>query len=988
MKKYSIYTLLIISLTTSFLACEEEMVPPAYAPTLAIGQATEATRSGATLTGNVVRNPESQITFEIGFMLSTSQSMAEAQTVTAQASTGNEHYAGQALGLTPGTDYYFCLYAKSGKSVIKSEVQRFRTIEATAPVLSETLMESKDEQSATFNSSIVDDGGYAASIKGFAYKVYVEGESSPTVNNDLTVRIPEDAETFAATVTELQPNTTYMVRAFATNQTGTGYGEPVTVTTDKLRIPLLTIEENIGQLTGNSAKLTAKLTDDQGFSITERGFCWSTESRQPTTEVKENTLVAEGTAIGSFSGVISNLTPKTRYYVRAFAVNEKGTGYSNAIELTTDELQMVSLTRVAVIDLTTTSVTITAQMETSANATVTEKGICWGNSPELTNQDNPIISQESGNSIKAVISGLNESTTYYAAAYATTRDGTFYSAPLQFNTAGTSKPAVSSPDIKDISETSGMATASVTDDGGSEITEKGICWVISTASNREPSKENTDGSYLADPKTGNDISVQMNQLIKGTRYFVRSYAINKNGTTYSATKEFTTYETFAPSVSGIKLSEIAETAATATATITSDGGATVTEKGVCYHTDKATPPTIDHTKVISTAQGNKISSRLSNLSKGTLYYIRAYAINKNGVAYSPVSELRTTTIVTPSVSSLTVTDIKDDNARARAMISSDGGSAITERGFVWSIGEGGIPTLDNGNYTGKTISSTAISSLSFEATMQQPPMQYNTSYTVRAYATNSAGTGYSSPIVFVTGSSSTPVNGEVTFSNIAAKTVTMKARISSNGGANITKAGFTWSRTQSWGLEESGTHATGTLNGNDITLRVDTLVANSTYYVMAWSENKNGRSYSGQFSFQTDKLPPGDDDNQPPVQVEGKIPTMNEVTCTGRYKTRLEIASSVADNGQQPITESGFVWSSTNSEPTRGAEGCTDIPATLNENMLKAIISNLTANTTYYIRSYAVNKKGTGYSYTAYITTEAEKDEPGEDDNNPPVPPQ
>lgn len=144
MKKYSIYTLLIISLTTSFLACEEEMVPPAYAPTLAIGQATEATRSGATLTGNVVRNPESQITFEIGFMLSTSQSMAEAQTVTAQASTGNEHYAGQALGLTPGTDYYFCLYAKSGKSVIKSEVQRFRTIEATAPVLSETLMESKD----------------------------------------------------------------------------------------------------------------------------------------------------------------------------------------------------------------------------------------------------------------------------------------------------------------------------------------------------------------------------------------------------------------------------------------------------------------------------------------------------------------------------------------------------------------------------------------------------------------------------------------------------------------------------------------------------------------------------------------------------------------------------------------------------------------------------------------------------------------------------
>lgn len=988
MKKFSLYTLLIMCFLISFPSCEEETEPLAYAPTLAIGQATETTRSSATLAGNVVRNPNSQAKFEIGFLISTSQSMADTQTVTAQASGGNEHYAGQVKGLTPGTDYYFCLYAKSGRSLVKSEVQRFRTVEATAPVLSETLMESKDEQSAIFRSGIVDDGGYAVSAKGFAYKVYVEGESSPTINNDLTVRIPEESETFTATATELQPNTAYMVRAFATNQTGTGYGEAVIITTEKQRIPLLTLEQTVSQLTGNSAELTANLTDDQGFEIKQRGFCWSTESRQPTIDLEENTLVVAGTQTGTFSGTISNLSPKTRYYVRAFAENEKGVGYSAPIELTTDELQMASLTRLAVVDLTTSSVTITAQMETSANAVIIEKGICWGSKPEPTILDNPIVSKETGNLIKAVISNLSESTTYYAAAYATTRDGTFYSAPLQFNTAGTSKPVVSSPVIGDISETGAKATASVTDNGGSEITEKGICWVISTANNREPAKENTEGKYLADESAENSISIQMDKLTKGTRYFVRSYAINKNGVTYSATKEFTTHETFAPAVSGVKLSEISETAATVTATITSDGGATVEEKGVCYHTDKATPPTIDHLKVISTAQGNNISSRLTNLSKGTLYYVRAYAKNKNGVAYSQtVSELKTSTLVAPSVSSLTVTDIKNDNARARAMISSDGGATITERGFVWSMGENGSPTIDKGSYTGKVVSTTAGTSLSFEAVMQQPAMQHSTSYSVRAYATNSAGTGYSSSISFVTGSSSVPTNGEVTFSNITGKGVIMKARISSNGGASITKAGFVWTRTQSWGLEENGTHANGTISGNDITLSIDTLVHNSTYYVMAWSENKNGRSYSNLFSFQTDKMPPGEDDNQPPIQVTGKIPTMNEVTCTGRYKNRLEITSSVADNGQQPVTASGFVWSATNSEPTQGGEGCTDVPVTLDKDVLKAVITGLTINTTYYIRSYAVNKKGTGYSNTAYITTEAEKDEPGEDDNNPPVPP-
>lgn len=102
MKKFSLYTLLIMCFLISFPSCEEETEPLAYAPTLAIGQATETTRSSATLAGNVVRNPNSQAKFEIGFLISTSQSMADTQTVTAQASGGNEHYAGQVKGLTPG----------------------------------------------------------------------------------------------------------------------------------------------------------------------------------------------------------------------------------------------------------------------------------------------------------------------------------------------------------------------------------------------------------------------------------------------------------------------------------------------------------------------------------------------------------------------------------------------------------------------------------------------------------------------------------------------------------------------------------------------------------------------------------------------------------------------------------------------------------------------------------------------------------------------
>lgn len=81
-----------------------------------------------------------------------------------------------------------------------------------------------------------------------------------------------------------------------------------------------------------SAILTGTVTNDGGAAVTSRGICWST-SVNPTVSLITKTI--NGTGIGSFSSIISNLTPSTTYYARAYATNNAGTAYGNEVVFTT-----------------------------------------------------------------------------------------------------------------------------------------------------------------------------------------------------------------------------------------------------------------------------------------------------------------------------------------------------------------------------------------------------------------------------------------------------------------------------------------------------------------------------------------------------------------------------------------------------------------------------------------------------------------------------
>ncbi|NOU19635.1 MAG: T9SS type A sorting domain-containing protein [Bacteroidales bacterium] len=95
-----------------------------------------------------------------------------------------------------------------------------------------------------------------------------------------------------------------------------------------------------------------------------------------------------------------------------------------------------------------------------------------------------------------------------------------------------------------------------------------------------------------------------------------------------------------PTVTTNTVSNITSTSATSGGNVTSDGGATVTERGICYAT--TANPTTANSKVTSGTGTGTFTATMTGLTVAT-YYVRAYAINSNGTAYGSQQSFTTST---------------------------------------------------------------------------------------------------------------------------------------------------------------------------------------------------------------------------------------------------------------------------------------------------------------------------------------------------------
>jgi uncharacterized protein (TIGR02145 family) len=186
-------------------------------------------------------------------------------------------------------------------------------------------------------------------------------------------------------------------------------------------------------ITDVSASCGGVVYDDGKSKVTERGLCFSEVNGKPS--ITDHKIICNGEG-SNFTGDLVDLKPKTKYYIRSYAMSSEGVAYGGLQEMITFEFSPYP----SVVTATNTSVGLNSALCGGSLiftnvASITEYGICYSKSNQLPLiTDSKLICQSSSSFFTGQLVNLDPNTVYYFRAYATNKDGTGYGAVLMFKT--------------------------------------------------------------------------------------------------------------------------------------------------------------------------------------------------------------------------------------------------------------------------------------------------------------------------------------------------------------------------------------------------------------------------------------------------------------------------------------------------------------------------------------------------------------------------
>ncbi len=184
-------------------------------------------------------------------------------------------------------------------------------------------------------------------------------------------------------------------------------------------------------------------------------------------------------------------------------------------------------------------------------------------------------------------------------------------------------PVLTTDEAIEITTISATVGGNVTKDGGAEVTARGICWGTAAM----PTLED---NFKASGTGPGEFSCIIDGLDPNTEYYARAYAENSVGVAYGNEVIFTT-GIAPPSVTTGQVTGVTDNSAICSGTVTYNGGAPNTEKGICW--SPLPDPDLDDSHVSVTTGSDTYSGTMTDLSSGTRYYARAYVKNEGGTAY-------------------------------------------------------------------------------------------------------------------------------------------------------------------------------------------------------------------------------------------------------------------------------------------------------------------------------------------------------------------
>ena len=758
--------------------------------------------------------------------------------------------------------------------------------------------------------------------------VYSTTETNPTLTNGATKNARDrptqvNSDNIFDEYIDLTHNTTYFYKAYATNSSGTSYGAVKSFTTKEAFPPEMMVE-NIEGITGNSADFEVRVSfsSSNNEKPTEAGIVYSTSDSTPT--------IAEGATkvrLGNsdwVSGTVSGLNSGTRYYYRAYGINSAGVGYGEVKIFIT--LGGITVTTTNASSVLATSATLAGNITADGGAAITERGIVFAitntnSNPEITGIGVTKKNNGTGTgTFSENITGLSPYTHYSFRAYATNTNGinsygevkTFTTLSAPTNTDNNSQNLIVNGDA----ETTLFA-------GNGWIQTSGD-WKKQNFS--DIAAQNGSSFFYA----GNNATAELYQNIDVS---ADQTAIDAGSIEFSFKCYVRSYPQSPVDEAKVTLEYL--NATNQVLSFYDTGNQNNTTEWVLFSDTRIAPVGTRTIKI------TLISTRKSGTSNDG--YIDNLQLTKQLIQ------------TTPSVTTIDAKNIGVTEALLGGQITSNGTSALTEIGVVYSTTETN-PTLTNGATKNARDRPTQVNSDNiFDEYID---LTHNTTYFYKAYATNSSGTSYGAVKSFTTKEAFPPEMMVENIEGITGNSADFEVRVSfsSSNNEKPTEAGIVYSTSDSTPTIAEGATKVRLGNSDWVSGTVSGLNSGTRYYYRAYGINSAGVGYSATGSFTTLNVP--------------KITTLKPTNVT---QTSATLEGSIDDynydDDSKNPSETGFVYSTTDPTPTI-AEGAIKVKSRDHYgDFLEAEISGLTAGTNYYYRAYGINTAGTGYGGVRILST-------------------